>query len=302
MFMVIEYIVTICYLVFAIWEILRLQRPERGYRRKLRWALLGVACIHFILLIFQFTSPGYADTHRGPLWLSFTALALAALYLVAALRFDMAFLGAFIMPVAVALMVLGQAPGVGGMNGTPSEVNPWIFIHAGLILIGYAAFLTACVVAILYLVQENRLKKGNIRRVFRWLPPLDSLDMGNYHLIRLGFATLTLAIMTGLVPAIARNGLKALTDLTVLLTLLTWILYAVLFQLRLTSTLRGRKVAIFSILLVVGVIFSWMGASFIGGGIHGPRKITEGDAPRAEASHQPGSPIPSSDGEGRTLN
>lgn len=265
--MIIITIITLAYLLIALWEILRLRQPERGFRRRLRWGLAGVACIHLIFLAIHFLGNETPTHSRTGLWMSFSAFALVALYLLAAFRFDMGFLGAFILPVAVAFMVLSGANG-GGPADSPGSVNPWIFVHAGLILTGYAAFVMACIVAILYLIQESRLKQGRVKKAMRWLPPLDSLDKGNYHLIRLGFAALTLAIVTGLVPAFAKDGARALADLTVALTLITWVLYAILFQLRLTSTLRGRKVAILSILLVIGVVFSWAGASLIESGIH----------------------------------
>lgn len=263
--MLVNGIVVLGYCACAIGEIVTLNSPVPVWRRRLVWLLAAAALVHLAALAAHFVRH---DWPQNAFWLSFASLAMVTIHLVTSWRFGMSALGVFVLPLSVALVVLSEVTAHRAVAATPG--SSWTLLHAALMMLGYSAFVVSFVVALLYLHQERRLKARNLRAVLRWVPPLEDLDKGNYHLIRFGFAALTLAIATGLVGALATDVRKTLTDPTVILTVLTWILYAALFQLRQTSTLRGRKIALLALIALVGVVFSWAGASLIGGGVHQP--------------------------------
>jgi ABC-type transport system involved in cytochrome c biogenesis permease subunit len=118
---------------------------------------------------------------------------------------------------------------------------------------GEAAFALACGVGILYLVQENSIKKKKNRFVLKRLPSLDLLDSTGYGCIVLGFTMLTLGLITGLVYAKSIWGRFWSWDPKEVWSGISWLFYAVLLHERLTVGWRGRKSAIMAIV----VSLSW---------------------------------------------
>ncbi len=135
-----------------------------------------------------------------------------------------------------------------------------IRVHTGLALASYAAFLLACVSAVAYLWQERRLKAKDPRLVVETAPSLEALDRLNYWAVVAGFLLFTAGVALGMRLAI--RTWDALWDPKFLVALATWGLYATLVYLRATSTLRGRRVALLSLLGFLLVVFLFIGVNF----------------------------------------
>lgn len=138
-----------------------------------------------------------------------------------------------------------------------------INLHTVCSLLSYGAFLIACVAAVLFLVQERQLKRKTLGALFHWLPSLDVLDRINFLAIGIGFALLTLGLAYGLISMRAAFGRWWLGDPKEYLAVVLWAAYCALWVIRLRSTLRGRRVALLSVLGFGLVLFTFIGVSHV---------------------------------------
>lgn len=136
-----------------------------------------------------------------------------------------------------------------------------IVIHMLCSLLSYAAFLAAFVSGILFLIQEWQLKHKHMGWLFHRLPALGTLDRINLASIGAGFGLLSLGLFFGMLGSRLLWGAWWRWDPKELLTLALWASYLGLWIVRLRSTLRGRKVALLSILGFLLVLLTFVGVS-----------------------------------------
>ncbi|MBM4356517.1 MAG: cytochrome c biogenesis protein CcsA [Deltaproteobacteria bacterium] len=117
----------------------------------------------------------------------------------------------------------------------------FIGLHVFASLAGFAMFLLACGAAVLYLVQERRLKSKRLPE--GGLPALDSLDRAVHRFLVAGFPLLTLAVVTGTVWAKTLEVGSAQEILRNVLSYTTWLLFAGVLALRVVAGWRGRRAA-----------------------------------------------------------
>jgi len=193
--------------------------------------------------------------------LAMMAWMMMALYIVVAVWWRLEMLGAFAAPLATLLVITVLATEPWARSFTPSAPlgpDPWLLgLHVAAVLLGYAAFLLATMVATLYYFQTFLLKSKNVKGVFRKIPPLETLDRATYHLVTLGFP----AMVLGIALAYVRTELigHPFWSVDVLLGLITCAIYAIYIHARIVSGWQGRKV---NMLLVVGFVF--LVATYIG--------------------------------------
>ncbi len=171
-------------------------------------------------------------------------------------------LGVFLLPMIAGLELFGLALSLAGYKFF-NAANPWIAVHIASVLLGSACFAAGCVGGAVYLLADRQLRRGQFgERGFLRLPPLASLEKFNQHAILLGFALLTLAVITGLLLQMASAhtlGPDWFLTPKVILTTLTWLIYAPLLHVRLAPAFRGQRAAWLSIigfLLLIGVFIS----------------------------------------------
>lgn len=134
-------------------------------------------------------------------------------------------------------------------------------LHMTCAFLSYGAFLVACVSAVLFLIQERQLKRKTLGALFHRLPSLGALDRVNFIAISAGFALLSLGLALGMVGVRVWMGRWWTGDPKEYLTLMLWALYLALWLLRLRSTLRGRRVALLSVLGFGLIVLAMLGAS-----------------------------------------
>ena len=135
----------------------------------------------------------------------------------------------------------------------------WLWCHIAFSLLSYLAFLLACLSGVLFLMLERQLKAKHIGRLFHSLPSLASLDRLNLAAIAAGFVLFTLGLLCGIAGRRETFGRWVSFDPKESLAYTTWAAYAVLLVVRWLSTLRGRKVALLSILGFSLVLFTLFG-------------------------------------------
>ena len=127
----------------------------------------------------------------------------------------------------------------------------------------YGAFLIAFLTGWLFLVQERQLKRKHMGRLFHWLPPLGALDQLNFIAIGVGFALFSLGMALGFMGERRLLGTWWTHDPKEYLSVGLWATYCVLWLVRLRATLRGRRVALLSILGFGLVLFTSLGARWL---------------------------------------
>jgi len=185
--------------------------------------------------------------------LMFIAWAIVLIYLVVGAIFRVSFLGAFAIPLvvalgAVAIIAPDQTRDLGAFK------SPALGMHASLSLVAYGAFALACITGLMYLIQERQLKTHKLYPLFHRLPPIEILDRINYRLLLSGFVLLTLGIAFGFV--LGWQFLKSDPPKTAW-SLLVWAVYTGLLVARATQRVRGRKVAVVSVTSFLFVILTF---------------------------------------------
>ena len=100
----------------------------------------------------------------------------------------------------VAAPLAGLVTMAGNLTGMHPFLDPqgaravWLSMHIVLSFIGIAAYATAAAAGTMYLVERRELKSGRFGAVFRFFPPLDTLDRVNLLASIAGFLGLTLGL------------------------------------------------------------------------------------------------------------
>lgn len=203
--------------------------------------------------------------------LAFFAWLTALAGLVLILRLRMPVVGTFVSPIVfVALGVAVVTTQPHRLVMPESLRSAWLPIHVTLAFLGYALFVLAAAVSVIYLVYERRLKaKRTLPAADERAPSLEKLNRINYHLLGWGFLMLSLAIVTGAVWADATWGYFWSWEPQESWSLIIWLLYAALLESRVTVGWRGRRAAALTIVVFTVLLGSFLGVSLVTPGKHG---------------------------------
>ena len=175
--------------------------------------------------------------------MAFIAWLVAGLFLAASVRYRLHAAGAFVAPMVLVPVLLARV--VPAETPAAPMGSPLGTIHIFLATLGVATFALAAVLAIVYLLQERRLKHQHLDPKSRENAPLDTLDRLAARCVSFGFPIFTLTIITGALW-IARLGLLRSGEAVrpeYLLTVIAWAVLGVLMLARLMVGWRGRRAA-----------------------------------------------------------
>ncbi len=196
------------------------------------------------------------------------AWTLVAAFLLLLWRFPIKVLGALATPLA-ALMVSGGLILPAGKGAvSPLLSSFWVYVHVGLSFMGIAALTLAGLGGFFYLVQEGQIKGKKFGFFYRRLPSLEQLDALNYWCLTLGFPLLTAGLITGSLYAQYTLGSFFSFDPKEILTLIAWLIYAILLHERLVAGWRGRRAALLALCGFAVLIITFVGASLWFAGYH----------------------------------
>ena len=240
------------------------------------WLLAaGLAC-HTLVLLQRLWVYGYLPVAVfGGALLLFDWLLVAG-FLVLNWRYPIRVLGALVAPMA-ALMVYGAIVLPQGQAHTISPLlrGFWLTAHIGLTLAGYAALTLNFLGGVFYLIQERQLKAKRFGFFYRRLPSLSQLDTLNYWCLTIGFPLFTGGIISGSLYAQHTLGRFWSWDPKEVLTLIAWLIYAVLLHERLTVGWRGRRAAWLAILGFLVLLITFVGANLWLPSYHSFSKFTQ---------------------------
>jgi cytochrome c-type biogenesis protein CcsB len=242
---------------------------QKDYLQRTGFFLLLIGFLfHTLTVVYAFIQSGHLPVSNMHETLSFAGWAIAGVFLGITIKFNLKVLGIFAAPILTVMMIA-----VSRLPNEPAAVTSifksfWLVSHVLVIFIGEAAFALACGLGILYLLQENEIKTKKHRLFFKRLPSLEMLDNIGYVCIAVGFAMLTLGLITGFVYAKAVWGRFWSWDPKEVWAGVTWLFYAVLLHGRLSVGWRGRRSAIMAIIGFVVLIFTFLGVNLFMEGHH----------------------------------
>jgi HemX protein len=155
--------------------------------------LLGIGA-HATALAGLTKQAGAASlTGLGPA-LSFAGLVLAlSLVIVEGLAREVS-LTLVAAPLSALVTMAGNLTGMHPFLEPQGARAVWLTMHIVLSFIGIAAYATAAAAGAMYLVARRELKSAHFGAIFRFFPPLDTLDRVNHLASIAGFLGLTLGL------------------------------------------------------------------------------------------------------------
>lgn len=181
--------------------------------------------------------------------LSVTSVVAGAVYLIVRLRHRIDALGVLLAPLGLAFLLgtffLGQP--AHGTAASPAFLATHVLVN----LIGVALFVLAGAAAVLYLMQERRLKQK--RAAGLGLPPLDALDRAEHRFLIAGFPMLTIGVLSGTFWAKQLEFGTPDEVARIVFGYATWLLTGSVLLLRAAAGWRGRRAAYGTI---AGLVFA----------------------------------------------
>jgi cytochrome c-type biogenesis protein CcsB len=137
-----------------------LSRDELAKKVGIPFAFAG-CIVQFAELVYRFES-----SHIWPLTNLYGSLSLfaamgVAIFIAFAWRYDLWFMGGFVMAISGSFLAYALTWNEGYLPAVPALQSYWIKIHVPLVVSSYAAFMVAAVSSILYLIKyygERRLE------------------------------------------------------------------------------------------------------------------------------------------------
>lgn len=218
--------------------------------------VLGIAVLVWHSLARRSWLP-LEDNFDAMIWL---ALLLAAFVAYVQRTRPLRGLDWFIMPIVILLLLAAAVFG----RATPHEYldTTWSWVHRVTAYGGAVAFAVAGAAGGMYLIANRRLRTKRLAPGGAGFGSLERLEHLTLLSVTLGFALLTIGLITGLVRVLEGGnplGPDWYTQPKVLLTFVAWVVYALVLHSPINPSFRGRRAALLSVVgfvLMIGVLIA----------------------------------------------
>ena len=246
-----------------------------GFYRKrqffIRTAIILVVCgfiTHTMVLVQIVIQKRHFPISNLPESLCFFAWCITITFIIASFRYQVSALGAFVLPLVSALVVLSSIVWQEDYSIPPLLRSNWVYLHSSVAFLAYASFFLTFISGVLYLIQEKELKKKSFRFFYFRLPSLQACDELLRRSMIVGFILMSVTIVTGAIWAEQAWGRFWSWDPKETTALITWGIYLILIQYRLSARWRGRWAAYISIVGFVSALLTFSISWFTGLHIH----------------------------------
>ncbi len=184
-----------CYIGAAMIAAVPFARPVDAPTRGVAGVLaLGVVLHIAALWNFVLRFGALPLTGLGPS-LSFAGLVLATTLLVVEVIAKEVSLTLVAAPLAALPTTFATIVGLTPSSGPAGTRGVWLSAHIALSFVGIAAFATAAAAGTMYLIERRELKSRRFGAIFRFFPPLATLDRVNHFAAIAGWLVLTIGIV-----------------------------------------------------------------------------------------------------------
>jgi ABC-type transport system involved in cytochrome c biogenesis permease subunit len=229
-------------------------------------ATLAAWILHTGALIALAIELGRPPFGSLPEAISVSAWVVVLLDMLLERQYRLSGLGAFVLPVALALSL--QSTSIRPLLIGQTLSGAWVWVHIGLALVGIAAFVFNFAGALMYLLQERQLRAKRPGVLYYSLPALATLDRLTYRMLALGFPFLTTGLLLGVLWAGASWGSVFTFDPVAVMSYVAWAVYAATLAGRAVGGWHGRRAAYFAILGFAALALT-LGAGLFLPGRHG---------------------------------
>ena len=231
----------------------------------IRLMIAAAASLHALQLYGQLYSGGghaHIDLALGNV-VSLVAWMTVVLFLAASLVRQTLNLGFIVLPWGLlGLMVGWLAPGAPFLlENLPRGIGR----HIAIAIPAYGVLSIAFAQALILWLQERQLRKPNPGHFFPALPPLERMETNLFQLTLLGFALLTVNLITGMLSTHQNYGSLLLFNHHILLALLAWGGFGGLLLGRKIFGWRGRVAARWTIAAFGILALAYFGTRFVSG-------------------------------------
>ncbi len=249
----------ILYLIAAVLLALRLAR--RLNEPKVKWQALGAAFAAASLhgyLVFEMLFTGAGLNLSFFAAVSLITWMISLLLVFSALAQPTENLGIAVFPSAAIALVLAAT--LGKVHIT-DVADTTIEIHILISIMAYSMLSIAAVQAILLAIQNRHLRNRHPGGFIRALPPLQTMESLLFQMIAIGFALQSLSLITGIV-FLENIFAQHLVHKTVL-SILAWVIFAVLLWGRWRFGWRGRTAIRWTMLGFLALLLSYVGSKLV---------------------------------------
>ena len=189
-------------------------------------------------------------TGLGPS-LSFAGLVLAATLLVVEIVAREVSLTLVAAPLAAVSTTSANLVGlIPGMEPAGAR-GAWLVAHIALSFLGIAAFGTAAAAGCMYLVERRELKSRRFGAIYRFFPPLATLDRVNHVAAIAGWLGLTLGVVLAVTYSLAYREMSLLK---VIWAMGAWLAVSGIALGRVVGGWQARRAAIYSSVSFAAVV------------------------------------------------
>lgn len=240
----------------------RLPAEHALARLNKQWLILvasGAASIHALVLyvnIFAISGGlnfGFFNAISLMTWL------VASLLLIAAVSKPVESLGVIILPSAAIALLLEQGSPASHILLTEEAAD--LRYHIIISILAYSMLSIAALQSILLAIQNRYLRAKHPGGFIRAFPPLETMESMLFQMIGIGFAFLTLSLLTGL-PQIDDMFAQHQVHKTIL-SLLAWGFFAVLLWGRWRFGWRGRTAVRWVLAGFIVLLLAYFGVKLV---------------------------------------
>ncbi len=231
--------------------------------RILRWCSAGgIACALGVVLWHSVAGRHWqpvADNFEALIWLG---ILISAFVLYVQSIKPIIGLDWFLMPAAVGLLAgAGIVARLDYKTYHPIVDSAWYTLHYVTSYAGTAAFVVAAAGGAVYVISAARLRK---KTLFPMSGSLERIERIMMTAVTLGFALVTVGLLTGLAVMLKRMGTPPWAKVAFASSM--WLLYAVVMHAPINPRFRGRRAALLSVMGIVLVVGTLVAAQFVPGG------------------------------------
>ena len=244
--------------ILILWRTHSITDSTKFEKRGLMLTLWGIACLlHAIHLYPQtFTQHGLNFTFYNVV--SVVLFIISTLILLLSLNRNREFLGLFILPIVVASIILTIInPEV---TASTSDFHG-LQVHILSSLFAFSVLTISALQSILLFIQDRQLRKHNISGIARALPPLNDTEKFLFQTITVGFALLSIALLSGFL--FLEDMFEQHIAHHTILSILAWLVFALLLWGRMQFGWRGRVATNWTLGGFGFLILAYLGSKFV---------------------------------------
>lgn len=226
------------------------------------WALLPVLVLHAGYWVLRGHALGHYVPVKGPEVMCILALATALIYTIIEYAGRerrtglFVFLAVFLFQYTASLFM---APTAGAASAAGIAVPPgsdWARVHILPAVAAYVGFTLAAIYGLLFLIAQRSLKSHKVGVWFDRLPALDRLALMCWHAMLVGFAFVTVSLVSGATMQ-AGGEMNAHVLVRIIAGSAAWVIYAVAIVGRLIArwpASRFCRVAVFGFVFALAIM------------------------------------------------